>query len=39
MKKTRLNILIRKETQEDIDAVYQIVKLAFEKMVLASGDE
>jgi predicted N-acetyltransferase YhbS len=34
-----LNIFIRQEQEKDIDAVYQVVKTAFETMELASGDE
>jgi predicted N-acetyltransferase YhbS len=34
-----MNIQIRQEQKKDIDAVYSVVKSAFEKMELADGDE
>jgi len=34
-----MSILIRQEQEKDIDAVYSVVKSAFEKMELADGDE
>jgi len=34
-----MNVVIRQELENDHEAVYQVVKSAFEKMELASGDE
>jgi predicted N-acetyltransferase YhbS len=34
-----MNIFFRQEQEKDIDAVYQVVKTAFETMELADGDE
>ena len=34
-----MNVVIRQELENDHEAVYQVVKSAFEKMELANGDE
>jgi predicted N-acetyltransferase YhbS len=34
-----MNMLIRQEREKDYDAVYQVVKSAFEQMEMASGNE